>query len=329
MKKLLIRLIPDAIYQALESIATRSERSLEGHARYVLTASVEQEQKRSGGERYQHDVTQRLQTVLPLANAVIQGPSLTPAILAEKLRHRDAVEVENWFTGHAVPAFCELDSLGEILGCSAEWLKFGESSPFPMTGQRRINWKGGGVLDAEDLLEPDEKGNSVDFVYIIRLSNDVGNVLILRTFNNTLKTDFFYTNLHLSEQIGNGGFHDLCDFLVTLQALYRRYVKGKFHVKSYDLSEAVFNDLYVKNSCHPLYLIRHGARESVWWEDIWHREMLTQKNTSGDYYFWPDDKKLIDRLLNKLEEKGRLDNENSLENVHFGLPTEGLLNEEQ
>ena len=37
MKKLLIRLIPDAIYEALEKTALHSERSLEAQARYILS----------------------------------------------------------------------------------------------------------------------------------------------------------------------------------------------------------------------------------------------------------------------------------------------------
>ncbi|WP_393969926.1 hypothetical protein [Kluyvera intermedia] len=38
MKKLLIRLIPENIYQALEAAANYAERSLEGHARYIRGA---------------------------------------------------------------------------------------------------------------------------------------------------------------------------------------------------------------------------------------------------------------------------------------------------
>ncbi len=41
MKKLLIRLIPDAIYEALEKTALHSERSLEAQARYILSCSVD------------------------------------------------------------------------------------------------------------------------------------------------------------------------------------------------------------------------------------------------------------------------------------------------
>lgn len=43
MKKLLIRLIPDAIYEALEKAALHSERSLEAQARYILSCSVDNE----------------------------------------------------------------------------------------------------------------------------------------------------------------------------------------------------------------------------------------------------------------------------------------------
>ncbi|EEK8235404.1 hypothetical protein G3X54_004915, partial [Salmonella enterica] len=207
MKKILIRLIPENIYQALETAANDAERSLEGHARYILTQSVESQKNISGGERYQQEITERLNKILPIVNKVRKEPPLTPAKLAELLGHQDALAAENWFTGNGVPGFIDLNNLSELLGCCAEWLKFGERVPFPMSSQSRINWKGGNAEDVDALLAPDSKGNPVTFIRIIRLTNNAGNILILREFKNTLSTDFFYTNLHLSEEIGNGGFH--------------------------------------------------------------------------------------------------------------------------
>ncbi|OCJ36776.1 hypothetical protein [Serratia sp. 14-2641] len=319
MKKLLVRLIPDHIYQALETAANRAERSMEGHARYVLTQSVENQRAISGGERYQSEISDRLNQVLPAVNKVRTGPALTPAKVAEQLGHHDAVATENWFTGNAVPGFSDLNNLSELFGCSARWLKFGEQAPFPMNSQARINWKGGNAADVDALLAPDSKGNPVSYIRIIRLSNDAGNILILREFKDTLTTDFFYTNLHLSEEIGNGGFHDLADFLVILQELYSRYIKGGFSVKSYNLRENDLTYHYREGHYHPLYLIKHGCQESVWWEDIWHAEMLERRGQKGGY-FWEGDSALIDRLHRHLSEKKRLKSIDELEIEQLGLP---------
>lgn len=318
MKKLLIRLIPESIYQALEAASNGAERSLEGHARYVLTQSVESQNNLSGGERYQLEITDRLNQVLPAANKISKAQALTPAKVAEQLNHHDALAVENWFTGDGVPGFADLNNLSELLGCSETWLKFGEGVPFPMNSSHRINWKGGCAEDVDALLAPDIKGNPVKFIHIIRLSNEAGNVVILREFKDTLTTDFFYTNLHLSEMIGNGGFHDLADFLVILQELYSRYIKGNFFVKSYDLSESDLTHHYREGHCHPLNLITGGCRGSVWWEDIWHAEMLENRGKEG-YYFWKGDKALVDRLHKHLIEKKRLKSADELEMDRFGI----------
>lgn len=319
MKKLLIRLIPENIYQSLETAANYAERSLEGHARYILTQSVESQKNISGGERYQQEITERLNKVLPIVNKVRREPPLTPAKLAELLGHQDALAAENWFTGNEVPGFIDLNNLSGLLGCCAEWLKFGERVPFPMSTRSRINWKGGSTEDVDALLAPDAKGNPVTFIHIIRLANSAGNILILREFKDTLSTDFFYTNLHLSEEIGNGGFHDLADFLVILQKLYSHYIKGDFFVKSYDLSENDLSHYYREGHCHPHYLIEHGCQESVWWEDIWHAEML-ERRSQNEYYFWKGDKALIERLHDYLVEKKRLKSADKLEMDRLGLP---------
>ncbi|UUF34511.1 hypothetical protein NQB69_25695 (plasmid) [Escherichia coli] len=102
MKKLLIRLIPDAIYEALEKTALHSERSLEAQARYILSCSVDNEKQLTGGERYQREITARLNQALSEANEVITAINLVPARIAEQLGHHDAIESENWFTGNAV-----------------------------------------------------------------------------------------------------------------------------------------------------------------------------------------------------------------------------------
>lgn len=127
-------------------------------------------------------------------NKVRREPPLTPAKLVELLGYQDALAAENWFTWHEVPGFMDLNTLSGLLGCCAEWLKFGERVPFPMSSQSRINWKGRRTEDVDALLAPNAKGNPVTFVRIIRLTNSAGNTLILREFKDTLSTDFFTPN---------------------------------------------------------------------------------------------------------------------------------------
>ena len=103
MKKLLIRLIPENIYQSLETAANYAERSLEGHARYILTQSVENQKNISGGERYQQEITERLNKVLPIVNKVRREPPLTPAKLAELLGHQDALALKTGLQGMKFP----------------------------------------------------------------------------------------------------------------------------------------------------------------------------------------------------------------------------------
>ena len=269
MKKLLIRLIPDAIYEALEKTALHSERSLEAQARYILSCSVDNEKQLTGGERYQREITARLNQALSEANEVITAINLVPARIAEQLGHHDAIESENWFTGNAVPSFTELDELSDIFGCS------------------------------------DNKGRKVSSIHIFRV-NESGNILILREFENSITTDFFSTNLYLSdkEKIGQGGFHDLVDFLVILQSLYLKYINSNLLVKSYNISQYVLDSCYKSGEKHPITICSAGET-STWWEDIWHEDMIAQSR-NNESYFWDGDKPLIDSLHKELQKNNRL-----------------------
>lgn len=305
MKKLLIRLIPDAIYEALEKTALHSERSLEAQARYILSCSVDNEKQLTGGERYQREITARLNQALSEANEVITAINLVPARIAEQLGHHDAIESENWFTGNAVPSFTELDELSDIFGCSPDWLKFGENVPYPKSSKGRINWNRGGEKDIDALLEPDNKGRKVSSIHIFRV-NESGNILILREFENSITTDFFSTNLYLSdkEKIGQGGFHDLVDFLVILQSLYLKYINSSLLVKSYNISQYVLDSCYKSGEKHPITICSAGET-STWWEDIWHEDMIAQSR-NNESYFWDGDKPLIDSLHKELQKNNRL-----------------------
>lgn len=328
MQRLNVRNIPDEIYQQFEREAARQERSTEAHARYVIAQSVRQEEYVTGADLYCRELSRRLNLVLPLANEAAARPgsefrpAMSPAAFAEQLGETDPLRVLNWFSGEAAPDFRQAEKIAAYVGCSSQWLKFGEGRAFQYNGQRRLNLHGSAYSNARALLEPDADGNPIFKIRIIRLTNENGNVLILREFRNTLRTDFFYTNLDLSGNTGNGGFHDLCDFFCLLQQLYIFYASNDIFIKSYDAAESRLKYVFEENDCHPLRVIDQCCQENIWWEDIWQRDMLGQRNASRGGYFWPGDREWIDSIMTYLENSGKLIDGETLENMtRFSLGT--------
>ncbi|MFV1258460.1 hypothetical protein QMK94_28530, partial [Klebsiella pneumoniae] len=99
----------------------------------------------------------------------------------------------------------------------------GEGRPFAFGSQRRLNGHGSAYDDARALLTPDAAGNPVYKISLIREDSPEGSILILREFRNSLQAEIFWTNLHLSEHVGNTGFHDMCDFFAMLEQRYIFY----------------------------------------------------------------------------------------------------------
>ncbi|HGW1864644.1 TPA: hypothetical protein ACNMTH_005482, partial [Klebsiella pneumoniae] len=212
------------------------------------------------------------------------------------------------------PDFEQADRLATYLGCSARWLKFGEGRPFAFGSQRRLNGHGSAYDDARALLTPDAAGNPVYKISLIREDSPEGSILILREFRNSLQAEIFWTNLHLSEHVGNTGFHDLCDFFAMLEQLYIFYTINDVFVKSYDIARGRLKYEFEENDCHPLLITKRCGRENIWWEDIWHEEMLGKRNPERNGgYFWPDDREIINRVMAHLKEKQRLMDKDDLE----------------
>jgi len=329
MQRLNVRNIPDEIYQLFEREATRQERSTEAHARYVIAQSVKQEGSLTGADHYCREISSRLNLVLPLANEAAARPgsefrhAMSPAAFAEQLGETDPLRVLNWFSGDAAPDFRQAEKIAAYIGCSARWLKFGEGRAFQYNDQRRLNLHGSAYSNARALLEPDVDNNPVFKIRIIRLNNENGNILILREFRNTLRTDFFHTNLHLIGNTGGGGFHDLCDFFCMLQQLYIFYTSNDIFIKSYDATESRLKYVFEEGDCHPLRVIDQCCQENIWWEDIWQRDMLGQRNASRSGYFWPGDREWIDSIMTHLETSGKLIDDETLEHMtRFSLGTD-------
>ncbi|MEI3667681.1 hypothetical protein U2F47_09120, partial [Klebsiella pneumoniae] len=157
-------------------------------------------------------------------------------------------------------------------------------------------------------------GNPVYKISLIREDSPEGSILILREFRNSLQAEIFWTNLHLSEHVGNTGFHDLCDFFAMLEQLYIFYTINDVFVKSYDIARGRLKYEFEENDCHPLLITKRCGRENIWWEDIWHEEMLGKRNPERNGgYFWPDDREIINRVMAHLKEKQRLMDKDDLE----------------
>ena len=329
MQRLNVRSIPDEVYTQFEAQAASQERSTEAHARWVIAQAVKSDAQLSMADRYCKEMSSRLNLLLPLVNEVIRRPSsnyqaaMGPVAFAEQLGEADPLRVLNWFSGDAIPDFRQSEKIAAYMGCSARWLKFGEGCTFQYNEERRLNGHGSALNNARALLEPDADGNSVYKICIIRLTNENGNILILREFRNTIRTDFFWTNLHLSGNTGNGGFHDLCDFFCMLQQLYIFYTSNDIFIKSYDVSESRLKYVFEEGDCHPLQVIEQCCQENIWWEDIWQRAMLGQRNPLRGGYFWPGDRVWIDRIMSELEKSGRLIDDETLEGItRFSVGTD-------
>ena len=92
-----------------------------------------------------------------------------------------------------------------------------------------------------------------------------------------------------------------------LEQLYIFYTINDVFVKSYDIARGRLKYEFEENDCHPLLITKRCGRENIWWEDIWHEEMLGKRNPERNGgYFWPDDREIINRVMAHLKEKQRL-----------------------
>lgn len=314
MQRLNIRNITDEIFRLFEAEASRQERSLEAHGRYLLTQSVLRDNRMSGAELYAKEFCERLNQVLPVFNRALDRPGpghqkpVSKAELAERLGEKNPLSVLNWFSGDSVPDFEHAERLADYLGCSRRWLKFGEGRMYDFDSFCKcINQHGSAYNDARTLLGDDDSNNPVRRISIIREA-DSGKIMFLREFRKSMKADVFWTNIHLSGKVGHSGsVADLCDFFCILEQLWFFYTSNDLMIKSYNTTEMRLK-LFTEEDCHPLNIPEYCCTPDTWWEDIWNRYLLSKRNKSNtnNGYFWHGDTKIIDDVLSELEKENRL-----------------------
>jgi plasmid stability protein len=294
-KKISIRNIPSQIFQALETLAYRHDRSTEAEARQALRAWVEPLSVQDSRNSRSKAVAARLNLMLSQVNAGQQGRDLAPSHIAEAIKEERAGEVEDWFLGEKEPSFAQLEAIASFLGVNSEWLKHGDKTLYPPEYHRlsenpfeAVDW----LLTWNDTTDASSDG-TVKTLHLIRADNDTGGLYIVKESDQGhFRT--FYTPIHVSEAIGAGGEASLAALFVTLEILYKRYTKmgSDIMVLGYQLRPNDITQLTGGNT-HPGVLLKEASR-SMWWEDLWDRKMAPHHN-----YFpgWQSLYERIDRVI--------------------------------
>lgn len=288
--KIAIRNIPSQIFRALETLADLHDRSTEAEARQALRAWVDPLLVQDGRNTRRKEVAERLNRMLTQVNVGRRGPKLTPSHIAEAIQEERAEDVEDWFLGEKEPSFSQLSAIASLLGVDSEWLKHGDKSLYPPEYVRlsenpfeAVDW----LMSWEFVDEqPDGK---VKTLHLIRANDASGGLYIVKESD---KGHFrtYYTPVHVSEEIGAGGEASLAALFVTLELLYKRYTAmgSGIMVLGYQLRPDDIAQLTNGNT-HPGSLLKEGLR-SMWWEDIWDREMAPKHN------YWSGWKQLHERI---------------------------------
>jgi antitoxin FitA len=291
--KIAIRNLPGEVLQALTSLASQRDRSVEAEARRALRAWVEPQLRQQTRAARAAVVGQRLRHVLDEISVLHPGRVASPSRIAQRLGWTHADAIERWFAGEDEPSFGALESIASIVGCSNTWLAHGEGHPFPSQYARLPEHA---VKGAEWLSAPLVEGDPpVSELLLIRSDSTAGEFAFVKRYSDW-KTVVFHTPYHVSEEIGAGGESSLAWLTLTLECLYKRWVKSNLTVKSYVVPQTTFSDLLQGNR-HPINVLQSSrAVATCWWEDIWDE---TQYSKQQEY--WPGWRSLTERIARVVE----------------------------
>ena len=297
--KISLRNIPMHVFQALEFMANRHDRSTEAEARQAIHAWVEPMLVKEERSARRQEVAERLSRLLQLVNADLYGDKLRPSHVAQEIKEERATEVEDWFLGNIEPTFAQLEAIANAFGINVKWLQHGDGNIYPVQNHRlsedpeqAVQWLG--TWDTDN-----PEGDAVKILHLIRSTSEQGELYIVK---ESIRGHFrvYYTPTHVSEKIGTGGEAQLKYLFVTLELLYKRWskVRVKYQVIGH-LLDPTDVTLLTRGQTNPGALLKdHGV--SMWWEDIWHREMIEKHN------YWPGWRSLCDRIERVVQSSGHL-----------------------
>ncbi|WP_322976613.1 Arc family DNA-binding protein [Acinetobacter pittii] len=225
------------------------------------------------------EVATRLVDCLRMTNE-ITSPNLTPSKVAELLGEESAAKFSDYFTGISEPSFNELEKFANFFGVNEGWLKHGNLPKFNVDYFRMsLNPE----IAISELLNLNNKFKDKPIcIYLIRNQTKAGELLIIRKYSDW-NVDVLTTPMHISNEIGAGGFGMLKSFFVTLRILYQLYTstshKNTVNVRGYIVRNDKFDDIS-EGMLHPLTLLKNQTN-NTWWEDIWDSSMY-KKNEYWD-----------------------------------------------
>lgn len=288
--KIAIRNIPSHIFKALEKMADTHDRSTEAEARQALRTWVDPLLTKDSQNTRRKEVAERLTRMLEQVNSGRRGFKLLPSHIAEAINEERAEDAESWFLGEKEPSFSQLSAIANFLGVDPDWLKHGDKALYPPKYFRfsenpyeAVDW-----LISWDLTDNQPEGK-LETLYLVRADTTAGELYIVKESD---KGHFqtFHTPIHVSEEVGSGGEASLAALFVTLELLYKRYtaIGSGIMVQSYLLHSDDIDQL-MKGNTHPGSLLQ-GRDRSMWWEDIWDKEMAPKHN------YWLGWKQLYERI---------------------------------
>lgn len=287
--KISVRNIPQQIFNALEALADRHDRSTEAEARQAIQAWVEPSIVQEERNTRRKEVAERLARLLQQVNASRYGQQMRPSHVAQSIGEEGAEEVEDWFLGQKEPPFAKLEAISHLFGIEAKWLQHGDGHIYPVASQRVAENPEEAVRWLTTWETEHEAGGEVKTIHLIRNMNEQGDLYIVK---ESAKGHFriYHTPTHVSEVIGAGGESMLTHLFVTLELLYKRWTKSgaNFQVIGHQLKPSDVA-LLTNGQTNPGALLRDKG-VSMWWEDIWDRAMVDKEN------YWPGWRSLCDRI---------------------------------
>jgi antitoxin FitA len=301
--KLLVRNIPQFIYDLLHKLSERNDRSVEAEARHALKSWVGPLIQKEEASNRRQEISQRLLLLLEATTNATHG-QIKLSHVAKGIGMELAEPVENWFNGITEPPFSELKKIAKYFNASSDWLRHGDGKMYEV---RTVRPSENPKVTIKWLLAKDEcTGDDVTSIHLIRAMNKCGDFVIVKQFGGrTLNCKTITTGIHISEVIGSGGEAALMHLFVTLELLYKVYTKKSdidIFVQSFILPEDQFNSL-VNGHIHPLEVIKMRQNVALpWWEDIWDKKMQS-KNT-----YWDGWSSLTARISRAIEQSGMVEN---------------------
>lgn len=285
--KISVRNIPQQIFNALEALATRHDRSTEAEVRQAIQAWVEPSIVQEERNARRKGVSERLARLLQQVNADRRIQKLRPSHVAQEIGEERAEEVEDWFLGQKEPTFAQLQAIADLFGVHGKWLQHGEGHIYTVENKRLSEDPEDAVRWLTTWESEHQTGDKVRTIHLIREMNEEGNLYIVK---ESVRGHFrvYYTPVHVSESIGVAGEAMLKHLFVTLELLYKRFSSEDFQVTGHQLkpSDAA---LLANGQTNPGAVLRDNG-VSMWWEDIWDRSMGDTHN------YWPGWRSLCDRI---------------------------------